>query len=159
MNVPNKTKGFTIIEVVLVLAIAGLIFLVVFLALPALQRGQRDTQRKTDLGKFMSQVTSFQSNNQGALPADATAWGNFLTSYLRVGGTPFADPSSGGDYSVTVATSATAPAPSSVSATGINVYRGMSCGAGALSGTFDGASRKFAAVIYQEQGGFYCQNN
>ena len=32
----NKDKGFTIIEVVLVLAIAGLIFLTVFLALPAL---------------------------------------------------------------------------------------------------------------------------
>ena len=38
----NK-KGFTIIEVVLVLAVAGLIFLMVFLALPALQRAQRDT--------------------------------------------------------------------------------------------------------------------
>ena len=33
----NQTKkGFTIIEVVLVLAIAGLIFLMVFIALPAL---------------------------------------------------------------------------------------------------------------------------
>ena len=42
-------KGFTIIEVVLVLAIAGLIFLMVFLALPALQRSQRDTQRKQDV--------------------------------------------------------------------------------------------------------------
>ncbi len=38
--------GFTIIEVVLVLAIAGLIFLMVFIALPALQRAQRDSQRK-----------------------------------------------------------------------------------------------------------------
>ena len=37
----NK-KGFTIIEVVLVLAIAGLIFLMVFIALPALQRSQRN---------------------------------------------------------------------------------------------------------------------
>ena len=34
----KDAKGFTIIEVALVLAIAGLIFLVVFLALPALQR-------------------------------------------------------------------------------------------------------------------------
>ena len=34
----NSKKGFTIIEVVLVLAIAGLIFLMVFVALPALQR-------------------------------------------------------------------------------------------------------------------------
>ncbi|MBQ3261101.1 type II secretion system protein, partial [Candidatus Saccharibacteria bacterium] len=33
MNI-NFKKGFTIIEVVLVLAIAGLIFLMVFIALP-----------------------------------------------------------------------------------------------------------------------------
>ena len=45
----NK-KGFTIIEVVLVLAVAGLIFLMVFLALPALQRAQRDTTKKTGHG-------------------------------------------------------------------------------------------------------------
>ena len=46
----QKTKkGFTIIEVVLVLAIAGLIFLMVFLALPNLQRSQKDTQRRDDL--------------------------------------------------------------------------------------------------------------
>ena len=38
LKTPNKQtkKGFTIIEVVLVLAIAGLIFLMVFIALPAL---------------------------------------------------------------------------------------------------------------------------
>ena len=42
----NERGGFTIIEVVLVLAIAGLIFLMVFIALPTLQRSQRDTQRR-----------------------------------------------------------------------------------------------------------------
>ena len=157
MNVPNKTKGFTIIEVVLVLAIAGLIFLVVFLALPALQRGQRDSQRKTDLGKFMSQVTAYQSNNQGKLPADATAWSGFITNYLRVGGTTFADPTSGTDYSVTLATAAGTPAPSTASSGGaIIVYRGLNCD---LTGSIDATSRKFAAVIYQEQGGYFCQNN
>jgi hypothetical protein cdiviTM7_02704 len=40
-----QKNGFTIIEVVLVLAVAGLIFLMVFLALPALQRSQRDTRK------------------------------------------------------------------------------------------------------------------
>ena len=45
-NRSSQAGGFTIIEVVLVLAIAGLIFLMVFVALPALQRSQRDTQRK-----------------------------------------------------------------------------------------------------------------
>ena len=42
MTKKDNKKGFTIIEVVLVLAIAGLIFAMVFIALPALQRSQRD---------------------------------------------------------------------------------------------------------------------
>ena len=54
----NRTKkGFTIIEVVLVLAIAGLIFLMVFIALPQLQRAQRDTQRRNDLARVATALT------------------------------------------------------------------------------------------------------
>ena len=60
--------GFTIIEVVLVLAIAGLIFLMVFIALPALQRSQRDTQRRNDLARLSTAVTQYQTNNNGRLP-------------------------------------------------------------------------------------------
>ena len=63
----NK-KGFTIIEVILVLAIAALIFLMVFLALPALQRSQRDTQRKDDIGKMIAAWTEFVGNNRGSQP-------------------------------------------------------------------------------------------
>lgn len=65
--------GFTIIEVVLVLAIAGLIFLMVFLALPALQRSQRDTERRNAMARLSSQVTQYQTNNNGRLPGDKTA--------------------------------------------------------------------------------------
>lgn len=61
--------GFTIIEVVLVLAIAGLIFLMVFIALPALQRAQRDTQRRDDLARVSEAITQYQTNNNGRLPA------------------------------------------------------------------------------------------
>ena len=60
----NK-NGFTIIEVVLVLAIAGLIFLMVFVALPALQRSQRDTARKNDVGMVIDAIKRWQSNNKG----------------------------------------------------------------------------------------------
>ena len=61
-----KTKqGFTIIEVVLVLAIAGLIFLMVFVALPALQRSQRDTARRNDLARVDTSLVQYQTNNQG----------------------------------------------------------------------------------------------
>src|SRR5690606_24043792 len=70
MNVQTKNniKGFTIIEVVLVLAIAGLIFLMVFIALPALQRNQRDQARKNDVSVVAAAVTSYSSNNRGAFP-------------------------------------------------------------------------------------------
>lgn len=62
----NKS-GFTIIEVVLVLAIAGLIFLMVFVAFPALQRNQRDTQRRDDYAMLESQVVS-ASSTSGKVP-------------------------------------------------------------------------------------------
>lgn len=54
-------RGFTIIEVVLVLAIAGLIFAMVFVALPALNRGQRDTARKNDVSTVASAVNTYRS--------------------------------------------------------------------------------------------------
>ena len=59
--------GFTIIEVALVLAIAGLIFLVVFLALPALQNSQKDTARKQDVGRVVSALQQYEADNGGSL--------------------------------------------------------------------------------------------
>lgn len=123
-----KTKrGFTIIEVVLVLAIAGLIFMMVFIALPALQRSQRDTQRTNDMSRFMTQVTQYQSNNRGALPGtgegqlgvsyndngevtadtivtggDSGKWKNFYVGYLLAGGDTFEDPG-GAPYQLSIA--------------------------------------------------------
>ena len=55
----SQAEGFTIIEVVLVLAIAGLIFLMVFIALPALQRSQRDTRRKNDAGRLKDAIDRY----------------------------------------------------------------------------------------------------
>lgn len=70
MNTAAKQqKGFTIIEVVLVLAIAALIFLMVFIALPALQANQRDTARKNDASTVAAAVQSFVSNERRAMTA------------------------------------------------------------------------------------------
>lgn len=106
MVIGRKRRGFTIIEVVLVLAIAGLIFLMVFIALPALQRSQRDTQRKNDVDRIAAAVNSYISNNnklpfgydQGSLDKDfivryvdsscaykRTSSGNTLQNYEYTG--------------------------------------------------------------------------
>lgn len=83
----NSKKGFTIIEVVLVLAIAGLIFLMVFVALPALQRSQRDTARRNDLARVDTSLVQYQTNNQGTnagsnLPVTGSWGGGTTASYF-----------------------------------------------------------------------------
>ncbi len=66
---PRHKHGFTIIEVSLVLAIAGLILVMAFIALPALQRQTRDSKRKEDTMTFLQALKKYQQNNRGNLPA------------------------------------------------------------------------------------------
>ncbi len=65
-NSKLDSKGFTIIEVLIVLAIVGLIMLIVFLAVPALQRNSRNTQYKNDSASLLAATTEFSNNNNGA---------------------------------------------------------------------------------------------
>lgn len=89
----NK-KGFTIIEVSLVLAIGGLILMMVFIALPTLQRNQRDAKRREDVLLLLENIKKYQQDNRGALPSVA----DDLAGY---NGNSFTDPS-GGDYGVKI---------------------------------------------------------
>ena len=147
-----KQKGFTIIEVVLVLAIAALIFLMVFIALPALQRNQRDTQRRQDAGRFVSQLSSYATNNKGAIPNDSTKLETFMTSYLKSNEGEFNDPKTGVVYNVTQATDATTT-PTTV---GDMVYApGYTCNGEALE---PAGARQAAVVVKLEGSGNNCQN-
>jgi prepilin-type N-terminal cleavage/methylation domain-containing protein len=75
----RKEEGFTIIEVLIVLAIAGLILLVVFLAVPALQRNSRNTSMKNDVQNVLGGVAEYQNLNSGALPTTITSTGGTVT--------------------------------------------------------------------------------
>jgi prepilin-type N-terminal cleavage/methylation domain-containing protein len=68
----KQQSGFTIIEVLIVLAIAGLIMLIVFLAVPALQRNSRNTQRRNDVSTYLGAVNEWSNNNQGRIPTANT---------------------------------------------------------------------------------------
>ncbi|MCL5113119.1 MAG: type II secretion system GspH family protein [Patescibacteria group bacterium] len=83
----TKQKGFTIIEVMIVLAIAGLILLIVFLAVPALQRAQRNTGRKEDAGRFVTAFQDFISNSSGNLPALTSSTTSDCNSIVTDAGT------------------------------------------------------------------------
>jgi prepilin-type N-terminal cleavage/methylation domain-containing protein len=75
----SDQKGFTIIEVMIVLAIAGLIMLVVFLAVPALQRNARNTTIKNDASALAAGFSEFASNNDGKSPASLSQNGANVT--------------------------------------------------------------------------------
>lgn len=91
--------GFTIIEVVLVLAIAGLIFLMVFVAFPALQRSQYDTQRQNDIARLSTQIQNYKTNNRNKVPSGTSGWNSFITNYMKAGGDTFTDPD-GTNYTI-----------------------------------------------------------
>jgi len=153
----KKNKGFTIIEVVLVLAIAGLIFLMVFIALPALQRSQKDTQRKNDLSRIMTQLTNYSSNNRGEVPTDLIDAGgtgtSFVVNYLggpsaAKAGDDYKDPKTGTGY---VFVDTVAPALGQ-----IGYQRNATCGTDGAPVT-GGTDRQYMLVIKLEgQSAPYC---
>jgi type IV pilus assembly protein PilA len=77
----NQEKGFTIIEVLIVLVIAGLIMLIVFLAVPALQRNSRNTQRKNDVAGLLGAVSEYSNNRNGQMPTTVAN----ITNNAKVG--------------------------------------------------------------------------
>lgn len=157
----SNKKGFTIIEVVLVLAIAGLIFLIVFLALPALQRSQRDTQRRQDASRMLSQLEAYAGNRQGNYPNSQTATNKFVEDYMTVNGQSFADPLQGDNYAVTFKrfSGGTYNAPADAGKMDYIVNAACADGTGTSIIRTGGGDRSIAVVTFLEQGGSYCQDN
>ncbi len=74
----RNSEGFTIIEVMIVLAIAALILLIVLLAVPALQRNSRNTTIKNDASSVAGGINTFESDNNGTTPNYAGGTGKVL---------------------------------------------------------------------------------
>jgi prepilin-type N-terminal cleavage/methylation domain-containing protein len=55
-----QASGFTLIELMLALAVSGLIIAIVFLAVPTVQRQNRDDRRKADLSEIASRLEKFK---------------------------------------------------------------------------------------------------
>ena len=170
-NTKSK-KGFTIIEVVLVLAIAGLIFLMVFVALPALQRSQRDTQRRDDMARLITAVQNYQSNNRNKIPTDFSNSSKFYQGYLvnsQGGGSTgatdtFDDPSTGEGYTFRAGKCTSASDCKNGSTTGDGAKLGVityytNAGCDGEDPKYTQGNNKIAFTIKLEGAGTYCSNN
>src|SRR5262249_21749913 len=67
---PTNQKGFTVMETMIVLAIGGMIFTIVFLAVPALTRSNRNNQRRQDVQAILEAVSRYELNDSGKFPDD-----------------------------------------------------------------------------------------
>lgn len=143
-----KQAGFTIIEVVLVLAIAALIFLMVFIALPALQRSQRDDARKKDVSLVAGAVQSWIGNNRQGSTLEA----DDLRDYLEGG---LSDNSSIEDIDVEEGSADEITLTLDEDEGIITVYSGVKCGEVGVESVNlqDGTRSQYAVVTILESGG------
>lgn len=79
------SKGFTIVEVLIVLAIGGLILTIVFYAVPTLERAGRNNQRRQDVNLILEAVSHYEFKDSANFPPDCGSAGNQCTS--NTGGT------------------------------------------------------------------------
>jgi prepilin-type N-terminal cleavage/methylation domain-containing protein len=96
---PRYQRGFTLIEIVLALAIAGLIMVIVLIALSGAQRARRDTERKRHLASFIGLMQDYAANNFGAVPPRTQAEAD---AFVGASFSAYKDPSDGNAYDVEV---------------------------------------------------------
>ena len=166
----NNSEGFTIIEVMIVLAVAALILLIVLLAVPALQRNSRNTALKNDASTVAGGISTFESDNEGTVPTLVTTTYNSTnipgdtqgaagTAYIT-NGTNSENVSLQGSttvvYDATVGDVPTATSKingTTITTGTIYVINGSTCnGGGAVSAT-GASSRTFAIVFLEETSG------
>lgn len=95
------SQGFTLIEVTLVLALAGVIMTMAFLAYRQASANRRDTQRRADANRIITELQNYYgdksawpefSTNKAACATDSNTFSIFIQKYLCDGGTSFLSP-------------------------------------------------------------------
>lgn len=169
----KSSNGFTIIEVLIVLAIAGLILTIVFIAVPQLQRNARDNQRQNIASRLSTELQTFSSNNQGQYPFSGVtgSWAlcssetgsqscnDWLSRYIT-GNVKITDPQTGGSFTVNISTSTALPAwaAGNVYISAGNKCSGESIAAG--TGAAGASSKQYALLITLERDGtYFCVDN
>ena len=134
-----NNKGFTIVEVLIVLAIAGVILATILLAVPALQRNSRNTNSKQAATQVIADITDATSANNGAVPTAVSVANGTLT--MTVASTPKT-------YTVPAQITSSSGSSAPTSSSSLEIIQGTCSGATATAGT--GSSW---AVVYYVDGG------
>lgn len=81
----QSANGFTVIELMIALAVVSLLFLMIFRALPALIRNGHNNQRKQDVSAILSSVSHYQLSHSGNFPQTGDPdWQTQLTTHTKL---------------------------------------------------------------------------
>lgn len=159
----DSASGFTIIEVLIVLAIAGLIMLIVFLAVPALQRSARNTQRKNDVAGILSGISTYVDNNGGTLPNAAGDYSMATPPTFLIGASGAQEQTKLGYYTAYAAACGTAGdvcygTATTITTDNAEIFFAATC-TNASTATTTGAGPRSFAVVYgiESNGAFASQ--
>ena len=154
----SSSEGFTLIEVVLVLAIGGLIFLLAFIAFQQVSRNRRDTQRRSDIQRVVAELENFKSNT-GRYPIQGMTFdgSSEFTSKLipeYMGGDKFQEPSGSKYYEAGVTNSTVVPDETS-GRWPIEYKKDFKC----INADFSQSMGSVAVKTKLESGAFYCKSS
>jgi prepilin-type N-terminal cleavage/methylation domain-containing protein len=162
-----KLKGFTIIEVIIVLVVGAVIMLAVFLVVPQLQRTQRNSMRQNDARRLLTAAINYTTANN-AYPGASTI---ITASIADLSTSPnlFIDPD-GVPYSVnkvattpsnikTTSSSATVAAVNASETSRMTLNYSAKCDG--INAVFIGSTdkNKIAVSVYQEPATIACFSN
>ena len=91
-QIPNSTKGFTLIEMLIVISIIAILATIVLANFGTFRGSAYDTRRVSDLQKIQSYLEVWYNANSRSYPA-SSQWSSFKSTYNAP-----SDPT-GGDYS------------------------------------------------------------
>lgn len=63
VSLKNKTKGFTIVELLIVIVVIGILATLVIVTFTGIQQKARDSKRKTDINALDSHMEAFYASN------------------------------------------------------------------------------------------------
>jgi type II secretory pathway pseudopilin PulG len=115
----SKTAGFTIVETLIVLAVAGLILILVLQAIPGLGRNSRNHQRKQDVQTILEAVSHWELNHSGTIPDPSQG-----DQFLQFSSLSYYDPA---NVTVTAVTAGGASAPDQTDVDKVDVYNHQKC--------------------------------
>jgi prepilin-type N-terminal cleavage/methylation domain-containing protein len=154
----TKPSGFTLIEIVLVLSLAGLIMMIAFIALSGAQKARRDDERKHQLSIMAAKLLEYQGNNGGRHPTDQAELDQFSANYFH----GYKDPQTGQDYQLIYSNSAEAT-HNTFPAQGEILYGREHFCETSNSTILDDTNAHFYSdhfmLVYLEQGKYYCIDN